>query len=113
MMTADRILEDYEAIARLTGKMLQAAREGEWERLSSLETECRTIVDGLRGLPMDDGGGPELSRRKVEILRKILADDAAIRDLTEPWMAQLASVLDTAALGRKMRNAYGDDTGSR
>jgi flagellar protein FliT len=113
MIEADKILQDYESISRLTGKMLQAAREGEWERLTTLERECRTIVDGLRSLPAEGHDGPAFAQRKLEILRKILADDAAIRNLTEPWMAQLASVLDGASNARKVRAAYGEDTGGR
>lgn len=111
MIESDKMLADYQSISEITGRMLQAARDGAWERLTALEVECRGIVDGLRSAPSEEPSGSSLSRRKAEILRKILADDAAIRSLTEPWLAQLTSMLDGAAASRRVRRAY--DPGPR
>ncbi|MGZ3241719.1 MAG: flagellar protein FliT, partial [Burkholderiaceae bacterium] len=31
--------------------------------------------------------------RKFDLLKQILANDRAIREITEPWMAQMANVM--------------------
>jgi flagellar protein FliT len=36
----------------------------------------------------------KLRQRKQEIIQQILADDAEIRILTQPWMAQLQNILN-------------------
>ena len=38
------------------------------------------------GVPALDGA---LRQRKVDLIKQLMANDRAIRDVTEPWMGQL------------------------
>lgn len=90
----------YEALEHLSHRMLSAAREADWELLAALEQDCRALVDGL---PAGGESSPaEERRRRYGILRRILADDAHIRDLTEPWMTRSKQFLTSLALERQL-----------
>jgi flagellar protein FliT len=45
--------------------------------------------------------------RKVNAIRKMLASDRQIRDLTQPWMARLSSMMNNNATERRLARAYG------
>ncbi|WP_348699818.1 flagellar protein FliT [Duganella fentianensis] len=83
-MTSSEVLSMYENIAGMTNHMANAARMGDWDGLSKLENRCaaesRAISTGVPAL----SGAQRL--RKIDLLKQILANDRAIRDVTEPWM---------------------------
>jgi flagellar protein FliT len=111
-MTGTQIIATYEAILALTGEMLEAARNDDWERLVALEKDCKQLVDALIA---EDKGGPRDSdflQRKAEIIRKVLADDAQIRNITEPWMAQLQKILGSAGREKRLHQVYGSGDGA-
>ena len=105
-MTQTDVLSAYESLSTITGAMLCAARDADWDRLVALEQCCASIVDKLReggeAVPESD----DLRRRKAALIRKVLADDAAIRDLTQPWLARLQSMIAGASRERRLANAY-------
>ena len=106
-MTSRDVIQTYEAILEVTARMLEAARNSEWELLVEREQECRMLVDKLMaahaGIELDD----DARKRKSEIIRKVLSDDAAIRDLTQPWMARLQHMMASAGRERQLHAAYG------
>lgn len=110
-MKGNEIVETYEALSVLTGEMLIAAQHGEWEKLTELEHHCRKPISQL----MAKAPGAELNendqKRKMDIIRKILADDAKIRELVEPRMAKLMQMLQGAGASRKLATAYQNGTG--
>jgi flagellar protein FliT len=90
-MTSNEVLSMYENIATLTGTMATAAQTGDAARLAQLETRC--VIEGAAantGVPALDG---KQRLRKVELLKQILANDRAIREVTEPWMGQLEEAM--------------------
>jgi flagellar protein FliT len=90
-MTSNEVLSMYENIASLTGRMASAAQAGDWDRLSQLETRC--VIESAAaktGVPALEGAARV---RKVDLLKQILANDRAIREVTEPIDAQLAQVM--------------------
>jgi len=107
MMNSEEIISLYESVADITEQMLAAARSSNWERLAALESRCASHVRTL------EKGEPRLvltavmRERKLTIIQKILADDREIRNITEPWMAQLSSLLSNASTERKLSMAYG------
>jgi flagellar protein FliT len=111
MTEDDHILAIYEAVLRVTSKMLEAARKTDWDKLIALESECRVLIEEL----ISRNGAHKLSReqlaRKAVIIRKVLADDAEIRNLTEAGMARLQWMLGGAVQQRKLREAYETDRG--
>lgn len=103
----EQLLAAYDRLSDTTGHMLSAARAGDWERLVGLEKDCSDIVRLLTRLENDDPLPEGLRVRKAAMLRKVLADDAAIRDITEPWLARLGSMLGSNGRSRKLLRTYG------
>lgn len=96
----------YEAIAAISARMLTTARRALWNDLVPLQEEYRHLVDALKeaefGVQLD-----ETERaRKYDLIRRILADDAAIRDLANPRMATL-SALFAGRPARVLKELYG------
>lgn len=106
-MNSEEILALYEAVSGITDQMLVAARQGDWDLLIALEEHCarhvQTLKDGEPPIPLTGASRD----RKVQIIHKILADDRKIRDLAEPWMAQLAQMINSTRAERKLSSAYG------
>ncbi len=90
-MNSTEVLSMYEHIAGLTTKMAAAARASDWESLGRLESECtqqaKRVEEGVPAL----SNAPRM--RKIDLLKQILANDREIRNITEPWMGQLANVM--------------------
>ena len=84
-------LAHYEAIAAISARMLAAARGALWSDLIELQEQYRALVDTLCDI------GPRVAldeherMRKYDLVRQILADDAAIRDLANPGVARLSA----------------------
>lgn len=106
-MTSEETLSLYEAVADITAQMLAAARSGDWEHLAILESRCAGHVRSLESSEPRAPLNGELRKRQIKIIQKILADDREIRNITEPWMAQLSALLNSAGTERKLSMAYG------
>lgn len=110
-MNEQDVIVAYERILGYTSQMLEAARASDWDRLVALEQDCKKLVERLIA---DNTGQPlnsEFQQRKTEIIRKVLADDAAIRNITQPWMAQLQNILGSAGREQRLHRAYGPGAG--
>jgi flagellar protein FliT len=107
MKTTQEYFEHYEAIAALSSQMLVAARGGEWSELKAMQAAYRELVDRLKEV---DGGSDldeSAKARKLDLVRKILADDAAIRDLTSPSLARLSALFTTNRPARVLKKMIG------
>ena len=104
-MTGAEALAAFQSISLLTGEMREAARVGEWDRLAGLEQSCAALVTKLREV-QPTRLPPDLQRQKVELIHKILADDAEIRTYTEPWVRRLQTLLGDASMARRVHEAY-------
>lgn len=105
-MTSNEMLTTYESLSELTGSMLNAASEGEWDHLAALEQRCRGYVGSLMQaapLPLNENE----QRAKVAIIRAILQNDAKIRVLTEPRLNELQQRLHMTRSGQRGVDAYG------
>lgn len=112
MSEHEHILDIYGSIAVKTGEMLQAAQGSDWDRLIALEHDCRALIETLARTDAGAGTGARFVQRKIEFIRKALADDAEIRKLTEPWMDRLQVYLGDARQERRLRRAYETDYGA-
>ena len=92
--TQQRFLDCYEAIAAATRRMLDAARAADWTAFAARERECRTWMEHIERLgdprSVLDAAG---QRRRMELLRGTLRDDAALRDLMQPWLGRVERCL--------------------
>lgn len=105
-MDGKTILAEYAEIALLTRRMLEAARCSEWDALIALERDCgrhfERLLDGATEQPDD----PAYRRDKAALIRGILADDAEIRLLVEPWLAQLSLLIGNTQQQTRLHQAY-------
>ena len=96
-VTQARFLECYAAIAASTGRMLAAARAADWQALDEGERECNDWIARIERLGDPDRVLDGHGRRvRIEILRRVLRDDAAIRELLQPWLGQVDRCLGGA-----------------
>lgn len=98
----------YESIAQVSELMLASAREGDWEGVLEAERCAASLIARLRavaaeGADLDEAG----AKRKRAIMRKVLAEDALIRDLSHPWLRQADAYLKPVAFGRGGRGTRG------
>lgn len=107
MMDNQEVISLYESVSDITAQMLTAARAGDWDQLSALETRCAGHVETLRQREPGSVLPADARQKKVRIIQKILADDREIRNITEPWMAQLSVLMNSSGTERKLSKAYG------
>lgn len=102
MMTSTDVLSIYEKLAGLTGRMADAARSDDWESFGRLENQCALQAEclGHESVPALSG---DSRMRKVDLLKAILANDRAIREVTDPWQAQLAGIMQTSRVASTAR----------
>jgi flagellar protein FliT len=91
-MTSNEVLAMYENLAGLTTKMAVAAEAGDFDGLARLQTQCTlqsaAVATGVPALE----GAPRM--RKIDLLKQIMANDRAIREVSEPW--KLSDVMAAA-----------------
>lgn len=105
MLTSTEILGTYETLSGIMNNMLDAARSGDWDRLIELEKHCQTPIGELKE-STTIRLSPEEQHLKLDYLKRILRDDAAIRDLTLPRLAFLQERISLARTGRESVRAY-------
>jgi len=109
MSTAQDALAQYEAVGLASARMLSAARASDWDLLIEQENRCAALVEALRA----DRPQPVLDERslarKAAIIRRVLADDAEIRRLTQPWLRRIEEMLRVSANGHRLGDAYRQD----
>jgi flagellar protein FliT len=96
----------YEAIAAVSAQMLTAARDALWNELASMQNEYRQLVDRLKEADVDVRLNDAERGRKYDLIRKILANDAAIRELANPKLAKL-SALFAGRPAKVLKEIYG------
>ncbi|MDP1557326.1 MAG: flagellar protein FliT [Nitrosomonas sp.] len=105
-MDNTQTINTYEAILSATDKMLAAAQNNEWEELINLEKECKKLTDKLISNNSENILNNELQQKKVKIIHQVLANDAKIRTITEPWMMQLQNILHVTQCERNLQQTY-------
>src|SRR5262245_52234072 len=95
------LIARYEAIANLSRAMLAAAHADDWDEVSALEDRCRALIVELKAAARTTHLSVAEQRRRIELLRAILADDAEMRTRSEPWLRQLEQLLQPARGARR------------
>ncbi|WP_370262600.1 flagellar protein FliT [Limnobacter sp.] len=105
------VMKLYAAIANQSQAMLESAKAGDWDALCAAEEKCSKLIAELQ--MVKEGQQIELNETErsqhISYLKKILADDAAIRDITEPRLKQLEEFLRTASNSQRLSNSYGSN----
>jgi len=105
------VLDLYQALVDITGAMLAAAQEEDWDAVARLGRRYCDEVERLRELesaaPMDEAG----RARKHALLVRILENDAAVRDLAMPQLMRLGDLLGRMKRQQQLLAAYGRGPG--
>lgn len=96
-------LARYRALHGHCERMLEAARNEDWDRLQELGRESSALAATLHrgGCGSDDA----LRREKFRILRSIVEIDAQIRHLSQPCARMIDGMLGSARAPGRMRGA--------
>jgi len=106
-MSSSQVITNYESLSVLTGQMREAAVQGEWDKLVSIEQQCGQQVAIMRQIDATATLDEPTRKRKIQLIRKILADDAEIRNHTEVWMEQLQRIMQSNRQEQRLQQAYG------
>jgi flagellar protein FliT len=99
---AESPLRYYEALETASKDMLEAAREGDWNRVARLEAACALVIGKLRQIAHLNQLSENGRQSKLRILKSILANDAEIRRITEALPEQFEAALAPASEYRRM-----------
>ena len=91
-----RLIERYQQVAQLSRDMLAAARREDWNEVARLEAHCQSQIGELKRAAMIEPLSAYEQRRRIQLLRAILQDDAQIRSRAEPWLRELERVVGFA-----------------
>ncbi len=103
------MIVNYESLSAFIDQMREAATSGKWEQLLDLERQCRHHVASMKltdEVAMLDAPSRQ---RKIQLIKKILTDDAEIRNHTEVWMDQLQRIMQSNRHEQRLQQAYGGE----
>jgi flagellar protein FliT len=83
----NKLIDYYRALESASASMLESARADNWDGVVRLEGTCAVLIEQLRFASTEQELQREERTEKSGIMRRILANDAQIRYLAEPWMA--------------------------
>ena len=103
MNTRHDILNHYQAIAEISGRMLAEARANRWDTVFTLGEQYHDAVEALRNLNLESAEDREARK---ELLTKILDDDANIRRLAMPELDRLSGLLGNVKRQHRVLRTY-------
>lgn len=103
--TIQPVIQRFESILALANRMRAAADLSEWDQLVELEQEySRRVADLSSTIDMPDDA---TRMQLIQILRRILANDAEIRSRAEIRIGQLAGDIQSNRQEQRLNQAYG------
>lgn len=106
-MTTHQVIENYESLSALTNQMRSAAEQGEWDALVELEQQCSRKIAEMKPIDATIALDERSRQLKIQLIKKILANDAEIRNRTQAWMGQLQHILQSNRQEQRLQRAYG------
>ncbi len=101
-------VERFEAMSRLSRQMVAAARQNDWDTLCRLESELATLRDLPAPEPQALARLPQAERvRLAALIETMQADDAAVREVVEPFLDSVRGLLSSKSRSRDLRRSYG------
>ncbi len=90
------LIDYYKAIESSSRKMLEAARAKDWDEVVRCEGVCAVLIAQLRNKSQSESLRPEQRSEKALIMQRILQNDAQIRCLSEPCLADFEESMDAS-----------------
>ncbi|MFA5242433.1 MAG: flagellar protein FliT [Sulfuricella sp.] len=101
------IVQRYEAVALLAGKMLETARQGQWDELVELEQQRAAVLSELMADAAQGAIPDEVADQVAGLIGAILEKDAECTALALAWQDELKALLGSMGAERKISQAYG------
>jgi flagellar protein FliT len=101
------IVQRYEAVSLLAGKMLESARQGQWDELVELEQQRAAMLSELMADAAQDAIPDEVADQVAGLIGGILEKDAECTTLARAWQDELKALLGSMGAERKISQAYG------
>lgn len=92
-MAPQTLLDYYKAIESASRQMLEAAQVEDWDQVVRLEGACAVLIEQLRAKSRSQNLAPKERGEKQRLMLSILRHDAEIRNLAEPWLADIDHML--------------------
>lgn len=105
-MSKEAVLLGYEKVFSISESMLFAVQNSQWDALIGLEKDYSTLMEEIRArdfIPPDD---IEFAKRKTELIRSILDNDAKIRAQVNAKLEDLQGAIASAGQAIKLNQAY-------
>ncbi|HPX88207.1 MAG TPA: flagellar protein FliT [Methylophilaceae bacterium] len=96
----------YESVAGIMHRMLDAAKQQEWDALAEMESHCAQMVQMIKVMETASSLTEEELARKLISVKSILANDREIRNIVSPWMAKLNAMMHSNQMEQKLSQAY-------
>jgi flagellar protein FliT len=106
MTSAARAIENYEKLSILTRELREAAVLGEWDRLTEIQERRTALVDAMAAIDPTVSLGEPAARRKDELIKQVLADEAEARERVKTRMAQMTSELQEGRQELRLLREY-------
>jgi len=106
-MNSAQVIAGYESLSALTGQMREAAVRGEWNQLISIEHQCSELIATMKPLDAEVMLDEAARQHKIQLINKVLADDAEIRNHIQIWMSQLQLSMQSNRQEQRLLHAYG------
>lgn len=107
MERASWILRHYEAVARFSAQMRDAARHGQWDELVELERQRDSVLSELKSDAARAAIPDAAAEQVAELIGAILKADAETDALARAWHVELQGLLGSMSTERKLLDAYG------
>ena len=88
------LMSYYEAIEKASADMLDAARAGNWDHVIKLEGACVLLISQLKNAAQSNALSSDETQLKSRIMKRVLVNDAEIRNLAEPWLDDLDMMMN-------------------
>lgn len=82
------LIDQYKQIESSSQAMLVSAKAADWHQVQVCEHVCGALIAALRGTVGRLDLSAEQRQEKHRIMKRILALDAQVRCLSEPWQAR-------------------------
>lgn len=105
--TEQQIVERYRHMADASHRMVQAAHRDDWDQVCTVEKECALIVAELSTMGDLAPADPTLRQQKIDLMKRVLSDDAEIRLLSQPWLGKLDALLRSPETAARLGRTYG------
>jgi flagellar protein FliT len=107
LTTLDQLFQCYESIAQVVRGMLKSAREDDWDAVIDLHQRYNTLVDLLRAVQGRFSFDMAQRARVEDLTRRILADEAQVRERAAPRLARLSALLESNRQTVALQKTYG------